>query len=1624
MILLGAFPIGEASNPGPDHFEDFTLGTFNPSGLRNKAEFFQAHLAFGDVWTISETHFFGKDVTRFKAALRASRSAHKYCLTDQTSMRKSLLSQSSWKGVGVLSKFPTRAIPSTLPQPILDSGRALMFASLIGDVWTTGAVMYGEPNSHLHPSFLRNNEYLLHHVAAHICNLSAGPRFLAGDWNVDQDSLPAFDILRNAGFRDVQDVALERWGWPVQHTCKGKSRKDFLYLSPELQELLVEVSVLDDIWPDHVALTCRFRSLHLSPSVWVWPMPQPFHWPEFFAEDVCWNGNGDMTEGYKNLWQDIESAAVKECQGPIPKVMLGRAQRTVPKECKPLTSIPVKQGRHGEFQPDFFGPSAKHAQWVRQTRRFQAYARLAASQKQVGVLKAESWSSILRASGFHPEFAMWWNMCEFKTSGAPVECPCFPPDEHCAKAMFDSMVLAVRNLETLLKQQSKQYAKFRRDMNPNMIFADLRSPMVPGVDVLLQPIRAKVEEIDEETGQLTLDHSCDFDARRVIACGGKPLPVIHHDSDAIWVEKLDHVQVGDTVCQTRFVGTHHELEHEFLQVWKERWLRHVDVPTERWEVIVEFSKRHLPPGNFHWPSMSAVDLRDILRHKKKTTSHGFDGVTLADLRHMPDSVLHAFCQMFKQSEATGNWPSQLIHGKVVSLAKVHAPGTPADFRPITVFSILYRAWSSFHARKALSKLEPVMPDSLYGSRPGRYAGQVWAKLLWCIEHSFHEEIDLSGLVADLQKAFNMIPRLVVFEIAAHMGLPGYMMLGWAGALAGMQRRFLLRGSFTASVPSVTGFPEGCGLSCVAMLLMDTGFHMWHHVFFPLCTPISYVDDWQLICPHSDMVAGAKRCLDAFVRAVDLQLDTRKTFTWSLTATGRSTLRQQGFSVVLSAKNLGAHVQMSRKHTNSSLMERVKSVGDLWPKMRISACRYLTKVRAILVAAWPKALHAVAATGLSDAAFHSLRTGAMKGLNMEGSGCNAWIQLGLIEHSLVDPQFWSIMQTVRCARDCGDARQIGQAMLKLVEAPGSVPTNTVTMTLLDRIQLLGWHVAPDGLVHDFLGPFSLFSACMTEVVARAQWAWQMVVAQQVDHRHGLKQLQYADVQDTRLFLKTLGAEDRELFMKCLNGCHITQDCKVHCQADGTDVCPFCMCTDSRYHRFWECDKFQTERAAVPEEVLAILPNAPDFLSGYGWSLRPHTQLEWWRALANLEIHVAAPVSNTSDVFHVFTDGSCLNQAFPSCRLAAWSVVAADPHQPSLTQVLDMGPLPGLLQSAYRAEIFALWRALSVLRLQTEQVHVWSDCGAVVRRLERLLAGHACKPNSAHSDLWCLIQVCLGDFRAGQVVVHKVAAHQRVAHAMNPLEEWCFTHNSFADQTAMHAQRMRSDGFWRLFGHHVNATIACQQVSRAVQHALLAVSRAVIRSNDDAEPDERQEVGLPPPVPAGCWQPLGELHIPQAAVRWYGDEVVRVVLSWYWQALHGSTATVRWVSQFQLYIDFMLSGESGPTNYDGWKPGRLTEHADLIAFSFLARARWFSKVLRESLRHHGTQCVFEYCRPDSRAIFLHTKCFSVPWCERRLAAVDDWLLLHARSGFHRTSKTLENLPLGSKADQFADVWLTCA
>jgi ribonuclease HI len=1613
FILLCCARIGEASNPGPPNANfaaDFVLGIANPTGLRNKGPYVASQMAHGDVWMFSETHLSSRELQVFNTSLKFSRSPFKPMLggfpVPDTSDNAGC-----WKGVGVLSRTPVRQIPQDWAPAISRSSRAMVFTTLVDDLWLTGGVVYGEPDSKLYPSRLENNEALLQAVVSTVGFLSTGPRVIAGDWNVSLGELPVFDMLRQAGFRDLQDVAEDRWGIAPVPTCKFKTRKDFCFISRELQDLLTHVSVINDLWPDHAVVQGHFQRLkHVVPHD-VWRRPSAFPWPPHWQVDSgYWDSlDGPIDAKYMRLWEHFETTAAARLPFPVQKSMTGRAKTTFVTAVRPGLRPPMRVGRPGDFQPHFFGASWRHVQWVRQVRRLQSYMRCVQHCDPHGPHASNLWASIMRAKGFQGGFCQWWMICDSRVHGAPHLIPWFPPGFNIAGKIFESVALAVRSLETELCRTSKQYAKLRRAKNPNQIFRDLKAAPENGVDYLLQPLKAKIVEVRPDDLSIVVDPPQPWHGSLPIWCQGVQLNPIHVSDDCLWLQSTLPCELGGTISQLKCTGTKDDLAAAFIDSWKERWDRHRDVPASRWDTILSFAREKLPCVPMQLPSLTPTSLSGVISTKKATSAGGLDGVSVADLRSLPREALQNICSMFREIEATGSWPSQMLLGKVACLAKVEDPRTVMDYRPITVLGMLYRVWGSFYSHTIMKHLTAVLPDSLYGSRPACFAGQVWSQLLWAVEASIANGVALTGLIADLQKAFNHIPRLVVIEAAALLGIPLHVLRGWAGALAQVGRRFQLGPNLTESVFSVTGLPEGDGLSCVGMVIIDVLFHLWHSHFFPLCQPISYVDDWTVLTTSPALMSGIYACLGTFTDAVDLLLDSKKTFTWSVCSAGRKSLQSQGFRVQDSCRVLGAHVQTTRKHTNATQMARINSLQSLWPKLRLSAAPYGVKVRALRCAAWPRALHAIAATSVASQTFKMLRAAAMKSLQAEGSGCSSIVHLSLCEKPQTDPHFWTLVQTFRLVRDCGIADVVIPALQALVRGDGNAMANGITATLLGRLQVLGWHVNSDGCCNDDFGSFSLFDICLDELLWRTEWSWLKVVSATVRHRPGFADLDQIDPADTRRWLQSLNASDQALMRKSLNGAHITQDGKHHCQEVLSDVCLYCSCSDSRYHRFWVCPAFQQCRRHVSSQLWDAVPTLPECVVCHGWSLRPTTTVEWYASMAMVQQLGIPPCPVGSLQFQLFTDGSCFNPNYPAARFAAFAVVLAfaDDRQ---SMVLDSGPLPGLRQTSVRAELFAVVRVVKFAAFHGVRVMIWSDCLSVVRRLRRVLQGTKVKINSPNADLWTVIADDLTACACDAIQITKVAAHSSVQHASSPFEEWCFRNNCLADKTAVHANQMRPPEFWQLLQRHVQACIRIDGWNAEIREVLLQVGRMVVRH----EAGDTEEQCVPAPKTDAIdfvWDGLPhEPCLPPGAVRWYGKTVVSKMMRWFWDVLQNSTASMVWISYSQLYIDFAIStGEPGPLKFPGWCDGADIPHHSLLSFGFKQRTKWFGKVLRETLRHGRIPVRSGYHRPKSFMIAMHAGCLALPWPEHRLEFIDRWVGRFVVDPFRRQSKAMDSLPV---------------
>ena len=148
-----------------------------------------------------------------------------------------------------------------------------------------------------------------------------------------------------------------------------------------------------------------------------------------------------------------------------------------------------------------------------------------------------------------------------------------------------------------------------------------------------------------------------------------------------------------------------------------------------------------------------------LKSKRKKAATGPDGVSRQDLLNLPDQATEALLEMFAGIEAGNQWPRQLVLGIVAALAKIPSASQTKHFRPITILPVAFRTWSSIRARQILTHLQPYAPPTCAGSVPGRQAADIWYHIMAQIEVAQYAQMDLTGGVVDLEKAFNMLPRV-------------------------------------------------------------------------------------------------------------------------------------------------------------------------------------------------------------------------------------------------------------------------------------------------------------------------------------------------------------------------------------------------------------------------------------------------------------------------------------------------------------------------------------------------------------------------------------------------------------------------------------------------------------------------------------------------------------------------------------------------------------------------------------------------------------------------------------------------------------------------------------------------
>lgn len=56
---------------------------------------------------------------------------------------------------------------------------------------------------------------------------------------------------------------------------------------------------------------------------------------------------------------------------------------------------------------------------------------------------------------------------------------------------------------------------------------------------------------------------------------------------------------------------------------------------------------------------------------------------------------------------------------------------------------------------------------------------------------------------------------------------------------------------------------------------------------------------------------------------------------------------------------------------------------------------------------------------------------------------------------------------------------------------------------------------------------------------------------------------------------------------------------------------------KYHRFWQCEAFAHLRSGIDSHVWEMVPYLPEFLTCYGWGVRPANWTQYLQTLISIE-----------------------------------------------------------------------------------------------------------------------------------------------------------------------------------------------------------------------------------------------------------------------------------------------------------------------------------------------------------------------------------------------------------------------
>ena len=711
-----------------------------------------------------------------------------------------------------------------------------------------------------------------------------------------------------------------------------------------------------------------------------------------------------------------------------------------------------------------------------------------------------------------------------------------------------------------------------------------------------------------------------------------------------------------------------DMAESFQTYWSQFWNRdsRIDEQTDdSWSELLQSLRSRIPPTaplTVRWDDPHLIS--QTIQKLKPFKAVGIDGWRAEELQTLPQAAIQDFATILASIWPQGLAPHQLI-ARVILLAK-RVPSTSISDGRITILGYISRLTSKLIADQLLNHWTYTWPSAISGGLPFRSVQDITFMQQYQIENAKNRSLPWRGFTLDLIKAFNLLPRRVVYHLLIYHGAPAAAIQFWFTNLSRMTRRLQIRQQVGPTITMTTGVPEGDSLSVCAMLVVSSAFY-WT-LQSPTVFPYAYADNWSYLTTTQRDNIQAFYQIQHLVEAFRMKIDFAKSWAWGATKDARTDWKDfladefadhNQISVLNSSKDLGCMTHYTRHITLGHLKTKINSAVQRCRRLRWFQTSIAHKAQFIQTAIWPHAFFGAENQIVGDKHFRTLRREATTALVGPETQISSWLAVHLFSSQLQDPLLYVIATGLSFVRRLYHTNPSqAQDFVNSVIVHQGNPIGPAG-ALARYLQLVGWSLTNDGtLTLDGYLSISLQHDSLRHIRCTLRHSWAYYLNRQICHRKGVPSVPFDYTVLSRALRSMSSTAIRQIAYNLTGGYQVGA---VKAQWTSTiDIkCPHCGEPDTHAHQQLYCPTFAAVRQRHPQAI-AYLTHNPQKL----WFPLPHSfpdfailrQLLAFRGQDTEH----TPIYLGGDALYFYTDGSADTPVHPGTRRAAWSLIQFCPE----------------------------------------------------------------------------------------------------------------------------------------------------------------------------------------------------------------------------------------------------------------------------------------------------------------------------------------------------------------------------